>query len=206
MMTQHSSSLRARSWRRRSPRRPRRSPPAAPLKVVATTEDLASLAREIGGDRVVVDILLARLSGPALRRAEAELHPEAGQGRPAHRRRPRAGDRLAAGARSTQSRNAKIQPGGRGYLDASTNVKILEIPTGQITRAMGDVHPPGNPHYWLDPENGRLIAQAIRDKLTRSAGRRGVLRAAATRTSTGGWPRRRSDGTRRWRRTGARRS
>jgi ABC-type Zn uptake system ZnuABC Zn-binding protein ZnuA len=46
------------------------------------------------------------------------------------------------------------------------NVKILEIPTGQITRAMGDVHPLGNPHYWLDPGNGRRMAQAIRDKLS----------------------------------------
>ena len=57
----------------------------------------------------------------------------------------------------TSSRNAKVQPGRRGYLDASLNVKILEIPTGQITRAMGDVHPQGNPHYWLDPGNGRLM-------------------------------------------------
>jgi zinc/manganese transport system substrate-binding protein len=64
------------------------------------------------------------------------------------------------------SRNAKIQPGAAGYLDASLNVKILEIPTGQLTRAMGDVHPQGNPHYWLEPGNGRRIAQAIRDKLS----------------------------------------
>jgi ABC-type Zn uptake system ZnuABC Zn-binding protein ZnuA len=65
----------------------------------------------------------------------------------------------------TSSRNAKIQPGGNGYLDASANVRILEIPTGQLTRAMGDVHPQGNPHYWLDPANGRRIAQTIKDKL-----------------------------------------
>jgi ABC-type Zn uptake system ZnuABC Zn-binding protein ZnuA len=65
-----------------------------------------------------------------------------------------------------QSRNAKIQPGADGYLDASLNVRILEIPTGQITRAMGDVHPLGNPHYWLDPENGRRIAQAVQAKLS----------------------------------------
>ena len=64
------------------------------------------------------------------------------------------------------SRNAKVQPGASGYLDASANVKILEIPTGQITRAMGDVHPSGNPHYWLEPDNGRRMAQAIRDKLS----------------------------------------
>jgi zinc/manganese transport system substrate-binding protein len=66
----------------------------------------------------------------------------------------------------TSSRNPKIQVGAAGYLDASNNVKILEIPTGQITRAMGDVHPAGNPHYWLDPANGRRIAAAIRDKFS----------------------------------------
>ena len=42
--------------------------------------------------------------------------------------------------------------------------QILEIPTTQVTRAMGDVHPLGNPHYWLDPENGRRIAKAFENK------------------------------------------
>jgi ABC-type Zn uptake system ZnuABC Zn-binding protein ZnuA len=66
----------------------------------------------------------------------------------------------------TSGRNARVQVGGPGYLDASQNVKILDFPTGQVTRAMGDVHPQGNPHYWLDPANGRRMAEAIRDKLT----------------------------------------
>jgi zinc/manganese transport system substrate-binding protein len=66
----------------------------------------------------------------------------------------------------TQSRNAKLQPGGAGYLDASQTARILDMPTGPITRAMGDVHPQGNPHYWLDPENGRRIAKALQEKLT----------------------------------------
>src|SRR6266550_3076279 len=57
----------------------------------------------------------------------------------------------------------------QGYLDPSLNVRILEIPTAQITRAMGDVHPFGNPHYWLEPGNGRRIAEAIRDKLSENA-------------------------------------
>jgi len=65
----------------------------------------------------------------------------------------------------TQARNAKIQPGADGYLDASLNAKILEIPTGQITRAMGDVHPMGNPHFWLDPDNGKRIAKELEKKL-----------------------------------------
>jgi zinc/manganese transport system substrate-binding protein len=66
----------------------------------------------------------------------------------------------------TQSRNAKIQPNGAGYLDASLTARIVDIPTGQITRAMGDVHPQGNPHYWLHPDNGRRIAKAVQNKLT----------------------------------------
>ena len=66
-----------------------------------------------------------------------------------------------------QSRNAKIQPGADGYLDASLHASILEIPQGQITRAMGDVHPQGNPHYWLDPENAKRIAKDIADKFSR---------------------------------------
>jgi zinc/manganese transport system substrate-binding protein len=64
----------------------------------------------------------------------------------------------------TQSRNPRIQVGAAGYLDTSRFAEILEIPTGEITRAMGDVHPQGNPHYWLDPENGRRIAKGIADK------------------------------------------
>jgi ABC-type Zn uptake system ZnuABC Zn-binding protein ZnuA len=66
----------------------------------------------------------------------------------------------------TQSRNPKIQIGAPGYLDASLTCDILEIPTVEVTRAMGDVHPVGNPHYWLDPENGRRIAKAIQEKLS----------------------------------------
>src|SRR5262249_26453202 len=66
----------------------------------------------------------------------------------------------------TQSRNAKIQKGGAGYLDMSQFCQILEKPTGQVTRAMGDVHPLGNPHYWLDPENGRRIAKAFMAKFS----------------------------------------
>jgi ABC-type Zn uptake system ZnuABC Zn-binding protein ZnuA len=66
----------------------------------------------------------------------------------------------------TQSRNPKIQVGAPGYLDMSQSCQILEIPTGQVTRAMGDVHPLGNPHYWLDPDNGRRIAKALAAKFS----------------------------------------
>jgi zinc/manganese transport system substrate-binding protein len=137
---------------------------AAPLRVVATTEDLASLAREVGGDRITVVAL-----------AKGYQDPHQVDPKPSFILEVSRADVLIAVGRELEigwlpalvnsSRNAKVQPGGRGYLDASLNVRILEIPTGQITRAMGDVHPQGNPHYWLDPQNGRLMAQAIRDKL-----------------------------------------
>jgi len=138
---------------------------SAQLKVVATTEDLGSLASEIGGDKVSVTPLAKGYQDPhfvdpkpsfilAVSRADLLIV---------------VGRELEIGWLTpllTSSRNSKIQPGGKGYLDASLTVKILEIPTGQITRAMGDVHPSGNPHYWLEPGNGRRMAQAIRDKLT----------------------------------------
>ena len=141
---------------------------AAPLKVVTTTEDLASLAKEVGGDRVTVLALAKGYQDPHQVDPKPSFILEVS----------RADVLIAVGreleigwlpALTTSARNAKVQPGGPGYLDASSNVKILEIPTGQITRAMGDVHPAGNPHYWLDPGNGRLIAKAIRDKFTELA-------------------------------------
>src|SRR5678815_1096392 len=133
------------------------------LNVVTTTEDLGSLAREVGGDKVSVTSLARGYQDPhfvdpkpsfilAVSRADVLIV---------------VGRELEIGwlpPLVNSSRNAKIQVGGPGYLDASLNVKILEIPTGQITRAMGDVHPQGNPHYWLSPENGRRIAQGIQKK------------------------------------------
>jgi ABC-type Zn uptake system ZnuABC Zn-binding protein ZnuA len=65
----------------------------------------------------------------------------------------------------TQSGNGNIQPAASGYLDASQFAEILEIPQGAVSRAEGDVHPLGNPHYWLDPDNGRRIAKGIATKL-----------------------------------------
>lgn len=144
------------------------SPAAAALKVVATTEDLAALTREVGGDKVSVEAM-----------ARGYQDPHFVEPKPSFIIKLHGADLLVAVGRELeigwlpplvqQSRNAKIQPGGRGYLDASQTVRILEIPTGQITRAMGDVHPQGNPHYWLDPGNGRRIARALQAKLTELA-------------------------------------
>ena len=135
------------------------------LNVVTTTEDLASLAREVGGDKVTVTAL-----------AKGYQDPHFVDPKPSFIMAVSRADVLIAVGREleigwlppllTSGRNAKIQPGGAGYLDASLNVRILELPTGQITRAMGDVHPLGNPHYWLEPGNGRRIAQSILAKFS----------------------------------------
>jgi zinc/manganese transport system substrate-binding protein len=64
------------------------------------------------------------------------------------------------------ARNPRILPGAPGFVDASSQVQVIEIPAS-VSRAEGDVHPFGNPHYWLDPANGVPIARAIRDGLAR---------------------------------------
>jgi ABC-type Zn uptake system ZnuABC Zn-binding protein ZnuA len=140
-------------------------PASAALKVVTTTSDLGALAKEVGGDKVQVDSF-----------AKGYQDPHFVEPKPSFILLANKADLLIVVGREleigwlppiiTSSRNPKIQVGAAGYLDASNNVKILEIPTGQITRAMGDVHPAGNPHYWLDPGNGRRIAAAIRDKFS----------------------------------------
>jgi zinc/manganese transport system substrate-binding protein len=142
------------------------APAKAAVNVMASTEDLADLARQVGGDKVKVEAIARGYQDPhfveakpsfILKLAKADLLVVVGR-------------ELEIGwlpPLIQQSRNAKVQPGAEGYLDASLTAKILEIPTGQITRAMGDVHPQGNPHYWLDPGNGRHIAKAIVDKLSK---------------------------------------
>jgi ABC-type Zn uptake system ZnuABC Zn-binding protein ZnuA len=138
---------------------------AGKLNVIATTEDLASLARDVGGDRIDVEAL-----------ARGYQDPHFVEPKPSFILKLNRADLLIAVGREleigwlppliNQSRNPKLQPGAPGYLDASLTAKILELPSGQITRAMGDVHPQGNPHYLLDPGNGRRIAQAIQKKLS----------------------------------------
>jgi zinc/manganese transport system substrate-binding protein len=137
----------------------------ATLNVITATEDLASIVKEVGGDKVTVESL-----------AKGYQDPHFVEAKPSFVIKLHNADLLVVVGREleigwlppliTQSRNAKIQPGGPNYLDASLNVRILDIPTGQVTRAMGDVHPQGNPHYWLEPGNGRKIAKTVQDKLS----------------------------------------
>jgi zinc/manganese transport system substrate-binding protein len=134
------------------------------LNVATATEDLAAVAREVGGDRIAVESI-----------AKGYQDPHFVEAKPSFILRLQKADLLIAVGRELeigwlppliqQSRNNRIQPGADGYLDASQQARILDIPTGQVTRAMGDVHPLGNPHYWLDPENGGLVAKEVAAKL-----------------------------------------
>jgi len=136
------------------------------LNIVTTTEDLAAIAREAGGDRITVESI-----------ARGYQDPHFVEAKPSFILKLQKADILILVGRELeigwlppliqQSRNSKIQVGANGYLDASLKAQILEIPQGQVTRAEGDVHPLGNPHYWLDPENGKIIAQEIFDALAR---------------------------------------
>ena len=137
----------------------------AGVNVVTTTEDLAAIVKEVGGDKVSVESI-----------ARGYQDPHFVEAKPSFILKLNRADLLVVVGRElevawlppliTQSRNAKVQPGSAGYLDASLTAEIVDIPTGQITRAMGDVHPLGNPHYWLAPANGRRIAKAVQTKLS----------------------------------------
>jgi ABC-type Zn uptake system ZnuABC Zn-binding protein ZnuA len=142
-----------------------RSGAAGKIQIIASTTDLAALAQEVGADKINVESIARGYQDPhfvdakpsfLLKLKHAEMLIVVGLD-------------LEIGwlpPLITQSTNPKIQVGAPGYLDASRFARILEIPTGQVTRAEGDVHPLGNPHYWLDPENGLRIARGIADKLS----------------------------------------
>jgi zinc/manganese transport system substrate-binding protein len=137
---------------------------AKKLFVVTSTTDMAALAQEVGGDKIDVESIAKGYQDPhfveakpsfllKLRRADLLIH---------------VGLQLEIGwlpPLITQSGNPRIQMGAPGNLDASQFAEILDIPQGAVTRAEGDVHPLGNPHYWLDPDNGRRIARGIAKKL-----------------------------------------
>lgn len=150
------------------------------LRVVTSTPDLADLARVVGGEEVEVESLVrgaqdAHFLDPrptfVRRLHDADLYVEMGL-------------QLEVGWSPVllqSARNPKIRPGGPGYVDASQAVAPLEVPTGTVTRAEGDVHAWGNPHYLSDPLNGLLVARLLRDRL--SAARPEAAAGFAARTA-----------------------
>jgi len=135
------------------------------LNILTTTPDLKSIAQYVGGDKVQVDSLGYGTQDPhyleakpsyMLKAKKADLFV-------------RVGLELEIGYEELiidGSRNKKIRFGQPGHLDASAGVPLLEVPTTQaVDRSMGDIHPMGNPHYWLDPVNAKVVAANIAKRL-----------------------------------------
>jgi ABC-type Zn uptake system ZnuABC Zn-binding protein ZnuA len=139
-------------------------PVEPPLRICATTPDLGSLAREVGGDDVAVTVFA---------RGTEDLHFL--EARPSFIKAASTADLFIQTGMDLETgwappilenaRNARILAGSTGFLDASTAVSPLEVPAGPIDRSMGDVHARGNPHYLTDPLNGLKVARLIADRL-----------------------------------------
>src|SRR5215467_11315248 len=129
------------------------------LKVVATTADLAAVARAVGGDDVDVTTL-----------ARPTEDPHFVDAKPSFIRIVNQADVLIEGGASLEAgwlppildsaRNAKISPGSPGRVVAAQGIRLLDVPA-QLDRSMGDVHPQGNPHFMLDPVAAKTVARSI---------------------------------------------
>ena len=136
---------------------------AGKLNVVATTPDLAAVARAVGGDAVDVT---------ALARPTEDAHFV--DAKPSFIKVVNQADALIEGGASLEAgwlppivegaRNARIAPGSPGRIVAAQGLSLLDVPT-QLDRAMGDVHPQGNPHFMLDPVAAKTVAQTIQTGL-----------------------------------------
>lgn len=138
----------------------------AKVDVVATLPDFGSIAETIGGDKVKVTTI-----------AKGTEDAHFVDARPSFVRVLNKADVLIEGGAELEigwlpplvngARNAKILSDAPGHLVLGRYVPLLEVPTSAVDRSMGDVHPAGNPHFWLDPENGKIIAQKIAETLSR---------------------------------------
>lgn len=129
---------------------------AAELRVVATLSDLASIAESLGGDRIEVDYLVDGrfdthaveiLPSSMLKVSRADLFLQVGLDLEIW------APQVIAGARNRDLR----------VVDCSAGIEVLDRPTGGVDAGMGDIHVGGNPHYWLDPENGLIVARTLAD-------------------------------------------
>ena len=136
------------------------APAHADLKVATSLSDLASVAQFVGGKHVTAQSLCPGFADPHFVPAKPSLmksiqHADVFVS---------TGLELDAGWLPLVlpgSRNPKIQPGAKGFVDASQGVDVLEKPSGTVSRAEGDIHPLGNPHYYADPKNLEVVANHL---------------------------------------------
>jgi ABC-type Zn uptake system ZnuABC Zn-binding protein ZnuA len=137
----------------------------AQLRVVTSTTDLYDIARSVGGDKIT-----------AAHIGEGYQDPHFIEAKPSFVLQLQRADVWAFVGLDLEigwmpllidgARNPKIALGGSGYLDVSRAMPVIDIPRGNVDRSQGDVHPLGNPHYWLDPENGRRMARLFLSKFS----------------------------------------
>ena len=134
------------------------------LTVVATLPTFADLVKTIGGDHVKVSSIASPKFNPhfiepkpsdVLKVKRADLFVHAGLDL-----------ELWRGPLLDAAGNTKLFPGQPGELDLSQGIQLLEVPAGAVSRSQGDIHIYGNPHHWVDPENGKRMVQTIEEKLS----------------------------------------
>lgn len=141
------------------------SPALAAIDVVAATPELADITKQVGGNKVSVY---------SIAKPNQDYHMI--EPRPSDVSRIRRADMVVRigldldmwlDSLMNAASNPRVRKGGAGYVDASVGIKRLEVPKDSITGASGDIHVYGNPHYFYDPENGKIIAHNVLEGLIR---------------------------------------
>ena len=137
----------------------------AKLNVVATTTDLGAIVQAVAGDSISLSVI-----------AKGSQDPHYIEAKPSYMIKLRDADLLVSNGLSLEigwlpslirgARNPKVNPGSRGNLDLGSMIDPIEKPTGDISRAMGDVHPDGNPHFTLDPIRDGDLALKVAERLS----------------------------------------
>jgi zinc/manganese transport system substrate-binding protein len=136
----------------------------AKLNVVATTTDIGAIVRAVGADSINLSII-----------AKGSQDPHYIEAKPSYMVKLRDADLLVSNGLSLEigwlpslirgARNPKVNPGSRGNLELGSLIDPIEKPTGTLTRAMGDVHPDGNPHFTLDPIRDGDLSIKVAERL-----------------------------------------
>jgi ABC-type Zn uptake system ZnuABC Zn-binding protein ZnuA len=141
------------------------APAQAELRVVAATTDIAAIASAVGGDLVTVETIVP-----------AAVDPEAFEPRPGDLEKIRNAQllvRIGLGydywldKLVRQAGDKRLMRGGEAYVDASTGIALLEVSGQSVVNEGGHAHGVANPHYWLDPENAKIVSASVAEGLTR---------------------------------------
>ncbi len=141
------------------------SPLLAKINIITASQDLRSITEFVGKDEVKVE---------SLSNGNFDLHMI--EPRPSMVFKLKKADMVVRigldldmwmDSLINAAKNEKIFYGKEGYVDASVGIELMQKPQGKIDASMGDIHIFGNPHYWLNPENGKIIARNIKDGLIR---------------------------------------